>query len=83
MIGQAGHKVGAFSFVLSEGHPADIGFLLDRQGIAIRTGDHCAQPLMSRFGVPGTARMSFAVYNTLEEVEAFFKALRKVQMMLA
>lgn len=83
MIGQAHHKVGAFSFVMSEGHPADIGFLLDRQGIAIRTGDHCAQPLMNRFGVPGTARMSFAVYNTLEEVEAFFKALRKVQMMLA
>lgn len=83
MIGEAEHKVGAFSFVLDQGHPADIGFLLDRQGIAIRTGDHCAQPLMARFGVPGTARMSFSIYNTIEEVELFFKALKKVHMMLA
>lgn len=83
MIGEAEEKVGAFSFVLDQGHPADIGFLLDRQGIAIRTGDHCAQPLMARFGVPGTARMSFSIYNTIEEVEQFFKALKKVHMMLA
>lgn len=83
VIGEAKDKVGAFSFVLDQGHPADIGFLLDRQGIAIRTGDHCAQPLMARFGVPGTARMSFSIYNTLEEVEQFFKALKKVHMMLA
>ncbi|WP_067218056.1 aminotransferase class V-fold PLP-dependent enzyme [Marinomonas gallaica] len=83
MIGEAEQKVGAFSFVLDQGHPADIGFLLDRQGIAIRTGDHCAQPLMARFGVPGTARMSFSIYNTIEEVELFFKALKKVHMMLA
>ncbi|WP_417553824.1 aminotransferase class V-fold PLP-dependent enzyme [Marinomonas fungiae] len=83
MIGEADDKVGAFSFVLDHGHPADIGFLLDRQGVAIRTGDHCAQPLMARFGVPGTARMSFSIYNTIEEVEQFFKALKKVHMMLA
>ncbi|SBS28869.1 putative cysteine desulfurase [Marinomonas aquimarina] len=83
MIGEAEDKVGAFSFVLDQGHPADIGFLLDRQGIAIRTGDHCAQPLMARFGVPGTARMSFSIYTTIEEVEQFFKALKKVYMMLA
>jgi cysteine desulfurase / selenocysteine lyase len=83
MIGEAEDKVGAFSFVLDEGHPADIGFLLDRQGIAIRTGDHCAQPLMARFDVPGTARMSFSIYNTLDEVEQFFAALKKVRMMLA
>lgn len=83
IIGQAQDKVGALSFVFEGGHPADIGFLLDKQGIAIRTGDHCAQPLMARFGVPGTARMSFSVYNTLEEVEMFFKALKKVHMMLA
>ncbi|MFD1382276.1 aminotransferase class V-fold PLP-dependent enzyme [Rhodanobacter aciditrophus] len=83
MIGEAEDKVGAFSFVLDEGHPADIGFLLDRQGIAIRTGDHCAQPLMARFNVPGTARMSFSIYNTLDEVEQFFAALKKVRMMLA
>lgn len=83
MIGMATNKVGAFSFVLSQGHPADIGFLLDRQGIAIRTGDHCAQPVMNRFGIPGTARASFAIYNTLDEVDALFVALRKVNTMLA
>jgi cysteine desulfurase/selenocysteine lyase len=83
IIGNAHHKVGAISFVMDSGHPADIGFLLDRQGIAIRTGDHCAQPLMDRFQVPGTARASFAVYNTLEEVDALFEALRKVKTMLA
>ena len=83
IIGNANHKVGAISFVMDSGHPADIGFLLDRQGIAIRTGDHCAQPLMDRFQVPGTARASFAVYNTLEEVDALFEALRKVKTMLA
>lgn len=83
IIGEAEHKVGALSFVFEGGHPADIGFLLDRQGIAIRTGDHCAQPLMARFGVPGTARMSFSIYNTIEEIELFFKALKKVHMMLA
>ena len=64
IIGQAKEKIGVLSFVLDHGHPADIGFLLDRQGIAVRTGDHCAQPLMARFNVPGTARASFSVYNT-------------------
>jgi cysteine desulfurase/selenocysteine lyase len=83
IIGNARNKVGALSFVMDSGHPADIGFLLDRQGIAIRTGDHCAQPLMDRFQVPGTARASFAVYNTLDEVDALFKALHKVKTMLA
>ena len=83
IIGQAKHKIGVLSFVMDQGHPADIGFLLDRQGIAIRTGDHCAQPLMARFGVPGTARASFSIYNTLEEVDALFAALKKVRSMLA
>ncbi|TDO99376.1 cysteine desulfurase [Marinomonas balearica] len=83
IVGNAKEKIGALSFVLDCGHPADVGFLLDRQGFAIRTGDHCAQPLMSRFNVPGTARVSFAIYNTLEEVDAFFDALKKVRMMLA
>jgi len=83
IIGNAKNKIGAISFVMDRGHPADIGFLLDRQGIAIRTGDHCAQPLMDRFQVPGTARASFAVYNTLDEVDALFEALRKVKTMLA
>ena len=83
IIGNAENKIGVLSFVLDQGHPADIGFLLDRQGIAVRTGDHCAQPLMARFNVPGTARASFAIYNTLEEVDALFAALKKVRTMLA
>ncbi|WP_304627205.1 aminotransferase class V-fold PLP-dependent enzyme [Pseudomaricurvus sp. HS19] len=83
LIGTAKHKVGVLSFVMAGGHPADIGFLLDRQGIAIRTGHHCAEPLMNRLGVPGTARASFSIYNTLEEVDVLFEGLRKVQMMLA
>ncbi|GAB2191128.1 aminotransferase class V-fold PLP-dependent enzyme [Sessilibacter sp. MAH2] len=82
IIGSAEHKAGVLSFVMDAGHPADIGFLLDRQGIAIRTGHHCAEPLMNRLGVPGTARASFAIYNTLDEVEALFDGLKKVQMML-
>ncbi|MCC2603877.1 aminotransferase class V-fold PLP-dependent enzyme [Planctobacterium marinum] len=80
--GNAPHKIGVFSFIIEGTHPADIGFLLDKQGIAIRTGDHCAQPLMKRLGVPGTARASFSIYNTVEDVEALFKALQKVKMML-
>lgn len=83
IIGRAAHKAGALSFLLDTGHPADIGFLLDRQGVAIRTGHHCAEPLMNRLGVPGTARASFAIYNTLDEVDALFTALKKVRMMLA
>lgn len=83
IIGKATDKIGVLSFVMDHGHPADIGFLLDRQGIAVRTGDHCAQPLMARFNVPGTARASFSVYNTLEEVDALFAALKKVRSMLA
>ncbi|RBO84134.1 aminotransferase class V-fold PLP-dependent enzyme [Marinomonas aquiplantarum] len=83
VIGRAKNKIGVLSFVMDQGHPADIGFLLDRQGIAVRTGDHCAQPLMARFNVPGTARASFAIYNTLEEVDALFAALKKVRSMLA
>ncbi|MBA6342217.1 SufS family cysteine desulfurase [Colwellia sp. MB02u-10] len=83
IIGNAANKMGVLSFILQGCHPADIGFLLDRQGIAIRTGDHCAQPLMRRLNLPGTARASFSVYNTLEEVDALFIALKKVQNMLA
>ena len=83
IIGNAPNKLGVLSFTLQGSHPADIGFLMDRQGIAIRTGDHCAQPLMRRLNLPGTARASFSVYNTLEEVNALFIALKKVQSMLA
>ena len=83
IIGNAEHKVGVMSFLLEGTHPADIGFILDRQGVAIRTGDNCAQPLMKRFGIPGTARASFSIYNTLEEVDSLFAALKKAKMMLA
>lgn len=80
--GNAKNKIGVLSFLLEGGHPADIGFLLDKQGVAIRTGDHCAQPLMNRLGVPGTARASFSMYTTKEEIDTLFDALKKVQMML-
>ena len=83
IVGSAPQKMGVLSFVMEQGHPADIGFLLDRQGIAIRTGHHCAEPLMARLGVPGTARASFSIYNTLAEVDALFDGLKKVKMMLA
>ncbi len=81
--GRSENKVGVLSFNLESGHAADIGFLLDRQGIAIRTGNHCAEPLMDRLGISGTARASFSIYNTLDDVDVFFKALSKVNMMLA
>ncbi len=83
VVGSARNKTGVLSFVMDAGHPADIGFLLDRQGIAIRTGHHCAEPLMNRLKVPGTARASFSIYNTLDEVDVLFEALKKVRMMLA
>lgn len=82
LIGNASEKIGVLSFLLQGCHPADIGFILDKQGIAIRTGDHCAQPLMRRLGVPGTARASFSIYNTIEEIDALFIALKKAQQML-
>lgn len=83
IIGNAPTKIGVLSFILQGSHPADVGFILDRQGIAIRTGDHCAQPLMRRLNVPGTARASFSLYNSLEEVDALFVALKKARDMLA
>lgn len=83
IIGTASDKTGVLSFVMEQGHPADIGFLLDRQGVAIRTGHHCAEPLMARLGVPGTARASFTLYNTLDEVDKLFVALSKARTMLS
>ncbi|MGO1693147.1 MAG: aminotransferase class V-fold PLP-dependent enzyme [Marinobacter sp.] len=83
IIGTAKHKVPVMSFKIEGLHPSDIGTLLDQQGIAIRTGHHCAMPLMDFYGVPGTARASFAFYNTLDEVEQLFTALQKVQRLFA
>ena len=83
IIGTATQKVPVMSFKIAGLHPSDIGTLLDQQGIAIRTGHHCAMPLMDFYGVPGTARASFAFYNTLEEVEKLFTGLQKIQRLFA
>lgn len=80
--GQARHKISVLSFNLAGCHPSDLGFLLDQQGIAIRTGSHCAEPLMQSLSLPGTARASFAIYNTLAEVDALIAALAKAKSML-
>jgi len=78
-VGAPRESVGIFSFLLEGCHPSDLGMLLDQQGIAVRTGHHCAQPLMARYGVPGTARASYTIYNTREEVDALFEGIRKAQ----
>jgi cysteine desulfurase/selenocysteine lyase len=78
IIGTAAAKASVLSFVMENIHPHDIGTILDHEGIAVRTGHHCAQPVMQRFGVPATARASFAFYNTKEEVDALERALHKV-----
>lgn len=78
LIGTAQEKVGVVSFVLKDVHPHDIGTILNEEGIAIRTGHHCAQPVMQRFGIPATARASFAVYNTTEEVELLARGTKRV-----
>lgn len=83
VIGTAPNKAGVLSFLMDGGHPADVGFLLDRQGVAIRTGHHCAEPLMNRLGVPGTARASFSIYTSTAEIDALFSALEKVKTLLA
>jgi len=78
LIGTAREKTSVLSFVIDGVHPHDIGTILDREGIAIRAGHHCAQPLMDRFGVPATARASLALYNTREEIDALVAGIRKV-----
>ncbi len=75
-------KAGAISFLVGNAHPYDVGVLLDNQGIAIRTGHHCAQPIMDYYHIPGTCRISFGMYNTLEEIDIFMQALQKATSML-
>ena len=82
IIGTAKQKVSVISFVVEGTHPQDIGILLDNRGIAVRTGHHCAQPCMQCFGIPGTVRASFAVYNTKEEIDELAGGLQKVIKML-
>tara|TARA_Y200000002_G_C22450737_1_gene566211 strand:- start:37 stop:780 length:744 start_codon:yes stop_codon:yes gene_type:complete len=82
IVGTATQKASVISFNFEGIHPFDIGTLLDQMGIAIRTGHHCTQPLMDFYKIPGTARASFAFYNTKEEIEIFIKSLKKVIKML-
>jgi cysteine desulfurase / selenocysteine lyase len=83
IIGQAKQKISVISFVIENVHPQDIGILLDNRGIAVRTGNHCAQPLMDRLCIRGTTRASFAMYNTKEEVDALIAGLQKAIKLLA
>jgi len=78
IIGTAANKAAVISFVLEGVHPHDIGTVLDQDGIAVRTGHHCAQPLMMRFNVPATGRASFGMYNTREEADHLAEGLRRV-----
>jgi len=82
IVGQADEKISVISFVMEGIHHQDIGVILDQQGIAVRTGHHCTQPLMQRFGITGTTRASFAVYNTKDEVDRLIQGLRRVQKMM-
>lgn len=83
IIGTAKEKAGVLSFVMDEAHPHDIGTILDGDGVAIRSGHHCAQPVMQRFGIPATARASFGIYNTRGEVEQLAESIRKVRDLFA
>jgi cysteine desulfurase/selenocysteine lyase len=82
LIGTAAEKAGVLSFVLDGAHPHDVGTILDHQGVAIRAGHHCAMPVMDRYNIPGTARASFALYNTREDVDALVRGLGRVREML-
>ena len=82
LFGTAPEKAAVLSFLVGDAHPYDVGTLIDQLGIAVRTGHHCTQPVMDRYGIPGTVRASFAVYNTRDEVDAFIAALKKVLPLL-
>ena len=82
IIGRAAKKVSLVSFVVEKVHPQDLGILLDNRGIAVRTGHHCAQPLMDRYRIPGTTRASFALYNTIGEIDVLVEGLKKAIKML-
>ncbi|TGG90395.1 cysteine desulfurase [Natronospirillum operosum] len=79
LVGTAQAKTGVMSFLVDGTHPADLGTLLDHQGVAVRTGHHCAQPIMDQFGIPGTVRVSLAFYNTREDIDRLFAALDKAR----
>ena len=77
ILGTAEQKAGVLSFVFDQIHAHDMGTILDREGVAVRAGHHCAMPVMQRFGVPATTRASFAFYNTLEEIDVLARAIQK------
>ncbi|HKL02495.1 MAG TPA: cysteine desulfurase, partial [Cryomorphaceae bacterium] len=81
-IGTAKHKASVVSFLIDGTHPTDVGTIIDKLGYAVRTGHHCTQPLMAKFGIPGTLRASFSVYNTTEEIDGFAKAVARAAKML-
>ena len=83
IYGTAAHKSGIISFNIDNLHPYDIGMIVDKMGVAIRTGHHCTQPIMKRFNIPGTARMSFAAYNTKAEIDIAINAIKKAKQMLS
>jgi cysteine desulfurase/selenocysteine lyase len=83
LVGTARRKASILSFVLDGVHPHDIGTILDQEGVAVRTGHHCAQPVMDRFGVPATARASLALYNTRDDIDALVRGLRRVREVFA
>lgn len=82
LVGTSANKASVMSFLIEGAHPADVGILLDKQGVAVRTGNHCAQPIMDQFGIPGTVRASFSFYNTFEEVDRLFAAIEKAKTFL-
>jgi cysteine desulfurase/selenocysteine lyase len=82
LVGTAHHKTSVMSFLIDGAHPADVGVLLDKQGVAVRTGNHCAQPIMDQFTIPGTVRASFSFYNTFAEVDRLFEAIEKAKTFL-
>lgn len=82
IFGNSANKAAVISFLVGKSHPYDVGLLLDKQGVEVRTGHHCAMPLMDRLGIPGTVRASFAIYNTFEEADAFVTALKRATAIL-
>tara|TARA_B100001142_G_scaffold125620_1_gene127513 strand:+ start:2737 stop:3951 length:1215 start_codon:yes stop_codon:yes gene_type:complete len=83
IYGTAAHKSGIISFNIEGLHPYDIGMIIDKMGVAIRTGHHCTQPIMERYNIPGTARISFAIYNTKKEIDICISAIKKAKKMLS
>ena len=83
LVGTAREKTGVLSFLLEGTHPHDVGTILDQEGVAVRTGHHCAEPVMACFGIPSTARASLAFYNTTEDVDALVAGIEKVKDVFA